>query len=54
MVLFAGDLDGDGFPDLIIDTINHYNGSRPTLYLSKPARGNDLLKIMGWHVSVGC
>jgi hypothetical protein len=54
IVLFAGDIDGDGIPDLIIDTINHYNGSRPTLYLSKPASGKQLLKVMGWHESVGC
>jgi hypothetical protein len=53
-IVFAGDIDGDGFPDFIIDTINHYNGFRPTLYLSKPAGGKQLLKVMGWHLSVGC
>jgi hypothetical protein len=53
-ILFAGDIDGDGFPDFIIDTISHYNGARPTLYLSKPAGGTQLLKVMGWHVSLGC
>ena len=53
-ILFAGDIDGDGIPDFIIDTTNHYNGYRPTLYLSKPAGGTQLLKVMGWHVSVGC
>lgn len=54
IVLFAGDIDGDGIPDLIIDTISHYNGSRPTLYLSKPAGGKQLLKVMGWRLSLGC
>lgn len=53
-ILFAGDIDGDGFPDFILDTISHYNGARPTLYLSKPAGGEKLLKVMGMHVSVGC
>jgi hypothetical protein len=51
-VWFVGDMDGDGFPDLIIDTSNHYNAEVPTLYLSKPAGKDQLLKVMGLHVSV--
>lgn len=53
-ILFAGDIDGDTFPDFIIDTSYHYNATVPTLYLSKPAGGAQLLKIMGMHMSVGC
>jgi hypothetical protein len=53
-VLFAGDIDGDTIPDLIIDTSFHYNAEAPTLYLSKPADKTQLLKIVGMHVSVGC
>jgi hypothetical protein len=53
-VLFAGDIDGDTIPDLIINTSWHYNAEAPTLYLSKPADKTQLLKIMGLHVSVGC
>ena len=53
-IMFAGDIDGDNIPDLIINTSNHYNVTAPALYLSKPAGGNDVLKLMGWHVSVGC
>jgi hypothetical protein len=52
-VMFIGDIDGDGIPDLIIDTSYHYNAFVPTLYLSKPASKNELLKVMGLHVSVG-
>ncbi|MBO9204004.1 MULTISPECIES: hypothetical protein [Niastella] len=52
-ILFAGDIDGDTIPDLIINTSYHYNAEVPTLYLSKPA-GAQLLKVMGLHVSVGC
>lgn len=54
IVLFAGDIDGDGILDLILDTSNQYNVSKPTLYLSKPAAENKILKPMGFHQSVGC
>jgi hypothetical protein len=53
-ILFVGDIDGDNIPDLIIDTSHHYNATAPTLYLSKPAGGNDVFKLMGWQVTVGC
>ena len=53
-ILFAGDIDGDGLLDLIIDTSRHYNVSSPTLYLSKPADKGHLLKVVGQHTSVGC
>ena len=33
-LFFAGDLDRDGKLDLIFDTTDHYNVSRPTLFLS--------------------
>ncbi len=53
-IMFAGDIDGDTIPDLIIDTSWHYNAEVPTLYLSKPAEKNQLLKVMGMHVTTGC
>lgn len=53
-IIFAGDIDGDGILDLIIDTTNHYNVSRPTLYLSKSATTNDVVKPIGRHSSAGC
>lgn len=53
-IIFAGDIDGDQFPDLIIDTSGHYNATEPTLYLSRPAESTQLLKIAGQHTSVGC
>lgn len=53
-VRFVGDIDGDGRPDMIFDTTNHYNVERPTLYLSKPATGKNLLKVVGMHIYVGC
>ena len=53
-ILFAGDIDGDGVLDLVIDTSNHYNASSPTLYLSRPADRQRLLKVVGRHTSLGC
>lgn len=51
---FAGDIDDDGKLDLIINNSNHYNVSEPTLYLSKPAKDDQLLKLMGAHRTTGC
>ncbi len=53
-ILFAGDIDGDGVLDLIIDTSRHYNVSSIIIYLSKPAENSELLKPMGGHISAGC
>ncbi|GAB3924985.1 hypothetical protein GCM10028827_13830 [Mucilaginibacter myungsuensis] len=54
LLIFAGDIDGDGIPDLIINTSGHENTVQPTLYLSKPAAQGQLLKVMGLHTIVGC
>ena len=53
-ILFIGDIDGDEILDIVIDTANHYNAYKPTLYLSKPIDGGQILKIVGLHVSYGC
>lgn len=53
-LIFAGDIDGDGILDLIIDTSRHYNATSPTLYLSKPATIKEVVKPIGGHISVGC
>ena len=53
-IVFAGDIDDDGVPDLILNTTNHYNVSQPTLFLSRPAKKGSVLKIMGAHRTVGC
>lgn len=53
-IMFAGDIDGDNIPDLIINTSYDYNAFIPTLYLSRYAGSNEVLKLMGWHISVGC
>ena len=53
-LIFAGDIDGDGILDLIIDTSRHYNVTSPTIYLSKPADNGEIVKPIGGHTSVGC
>ncbi len=53
-VIFAGDLDRDGKLDLIYDTTDHYNVSRPVLFLSGAAEGDELLHAVAEYNSVGC
>lgn len=53
-LLHAGDFDRDGRPDLILDTRDHYNVSRPTLFLSGEARGGELVRRVAGYTSVGC
>jgi hypothetical protein len=53
-LIFAGDIDGDGILDLIIDTSRHYNATSPTIYLSRPADNGEVVKPIGGHTSVGC
>lgn|SRR5262245_36368434 len=51
-LLWAGDLNGDGALDLLLDLSDHYNVSRPTLFLSR--RHGALLESVAMHQSVGC
>lgn len=53
-ILFAGDIDNDNLPDLLIDTSGHYNAIIPTLYLSKHSVGDSLVKPVASHTAVGC
>ncbi|NIG56487.1 hypothetical protein [Chitinophaga sp. Cy-1792] len=53
-ILLAGDLDGDAFPDLLINTTYHYNLYRPTLFLSSGRGKNELLHVVAMNDFVGC
>ena len=53
-LIFAGDLDRDGKLDLIFDTTDHYNLSRPVLFLSGAAEGDELLRTVAEHSASGC
>ena len=53
-VLFAGDLDRDGRLDLLFETSDHYNVSRPVLFLSSKAGKAELVREVARFESVGC
>jgi hypothetical protein len=53
-VLWAGDIDGDGKLDLLVDLTNHYNISAPTLFLSTAAKKGELAGRVARFVSYGC
>lgn len=53
-LVFAGDLDGDGSLDLILDDSGHYNQTAYSLYLSGAAAGGALVRRVGTHRTTGC
>lgn len=53
-VFWAGDLDGDGRLDLILDLTDHYNVSAPTLLLSSPAKAGELVRPVAEFRTTGC
>lgn len=53
-VIWAGDIDGDGRLDLLLDTTNHYNAQDMVLYLSSTAPRGRLLSSVATLEKVGC
>jgi hypothetical protein len=53
-LLWAGDLDRDGKPDLLLNETYHYNVSLPTLLLSGGAEKGKLLERVAQISSCGC
>ena len=53
-LLWAGDLDGDGRLDLLLDESDHYNVSETALYLSSLAASGALVGRAGRHRTTGC
>ncbi len=53
-LLWAGDVDGDGKLDVILDVTNNYDLSLPALYLSSRAKGTGLVHEVAHRSSVGC
>jgi len=54
MVLWAGDLDGDGRLDLLVDTSDHYNVTEMRLYVSSPAKPDALVTEAARFSAAGC
>ncbi|GAB3539030.1 hypothetical protein GCM10027443_35080 [Pontibacter brevis] len=54
VLLWAGDLDNDGIPDLLLDLSNHYNVARYTLFLSSKAQREKLYEKVAVFEVVGC
>lgn len=52
--IWAGDIDGDGALDLIMDLSSHYNSGQITLFLSSKADEGQLLKKVSEFKTVGC
>ncbi|MBC5991369.1 hypothetical protein [Pontibacter cellulosilyticus] len=53
-LLWAGDIDRDGTPDLLIDVSNHYNVSSIVLFLSSFAEKGKLYEKVALFETVGC
>ena len=53
-LIWAGDLDGDGKLDLLMDLTWHYNVKLPALFLSSQAEDGDLLKKVAELLQTGC
>lgn len=53
-ILFIGDLDRDGWPDLIVNTSPKYSYSQIMLFLSSEAEGKDLVKPVATFRATGC
>lgn len=53
-VIWAGDLDGDGKLDLLVDLTNRDNSSDTALYLSSKAGSGELVGLAAMLQTVGC
>ena len=53
-IIWTGDIDKDGFPDLYLDISHKYSFSNPALFLSSKAGDNELLKLVAEIILSGC
>lgn len=53
-LLFAGDLDGDGHTDLLLQLNDHYNVSETVLFLSSAAATDEWVREVARFRTIGC
>ncbi len=53
-LLWVGDLDRDGKPDLLMNLSDHYNVMNVTLFLSSLAKNRAMLEKAGELITTGC
>lgn len=53
-IIFIGDIDKDGKPDILLNAVWHYNEFVPALYLSGERQEGQILQLVAIHSSVGC
>jgi hypothetical protein len=53
-LLFVGDLDRDGYLDVVVNEAAHYNVFAPALWLSGGVSGPEALRKLGGMTAVGC
>jgi hypothetical protein len=53
-IVWVGDLDRDGKPDVLLDESFHYDISLWSLYLSTYAEGDELVKCVARHQEGPC
>jgi hypothetical protein len=53
-ILWIGDIDGDGKPDLYLNTSWHYNVSHKVLWLSSLAHQGQLVGVAAFFETTGC
>lgn len=53
-VFWAGDINGDGALDFIIDLTDHYNMGLPTLFLGNHGNATELVTKTAQHMTTGC
>lgn len=53
-IMFIGDINQDGLPDILLNAVRHYNEFAPSLFLSNSNSSDQIWELIGFHWSSGC
>ncbi|MBW7913790.1 MAG: hypothetical protein H3C54_08885 [Taibaiella sp.] len=53
-IMFIGDINRDGLPDILLNAVRHYNEFAPSLFLSNSNSSDPIWELVGLHWSSGC